>query len=152
MLGDSNLLSPLHSLPQNREWIRRGNYHPPWQGLKQSVQVERFDQNRSSCAELSVVRTIYHRRILIEKGKGKKEGNQWESAEARCVCFTHNKQTRQTQNTFFSRIKLMHLALFLLGTMTGVPIRVSQRSRSWRLRSTRSTPNALTLIHLLSEQ
>ena len=31
-----------------------------------------------------------------------------------------------TQNTFFSRIKLMHLARFLLGTTIGVPIRVSQ--------------------------
>ena len=100
--------------------------HPPWMGLLQPVQVKRFDQNRSSCAEMSVVRTIYHRRILNEKGKGKKEGNQWESAQARCVCFTHNKQTKQTQNTFFSRIKLMHLARFLLGTMIGVPIRVSQ--------------------------
>ena len=66
MLGDSNLLSPLHSLPQIREWIRQGNYDPPWRGLLQPVQVIRFDQNRSSCAELSVVRTMYHRRIQIK--------------------------------------------------------------------------------------
>ena len=64
ILGDSQfpLSSSLFTLKPRVE--TKEYSHPPWMGLLQPVQVKRFDQNRSSCAEMSVVRTIHHRRIL----------------------------------------------------------------------------------------
>ena len=70
--------------------------HPPWMGLLQPVQVERFDQNRSSCAEMSVVRTIYHRRIL-DKREGKRKERRKLMRECRSkVRLFYTQQTDKT--------------------------------------------------------
>ena len=61
----------------------------------------------------------------MRRAKGRKREIS-ERVQKRGASVLHRTNRQDKQNTFFSRIKLMHLARFLLGTMIGVPIRVSQ--------------------------
>ena len=74
---------------------------------------------------MSVVRTIYHRRIL-DKREGKKRELMKECRSKVLLFYTQQTDKTNTKHVLF-KIKLMHLARFLLGTMIGVPIRVSPK-------------------------
>ena len=99
ILGDSQFPRLLFTL-YPEEWKQQEYSHPPWMGLLQPVQAERFDQNRSSCAEMSVVRTIYHRRILDKREGKKKEINERVQKQGASVLHTTNRQDKHKTRSF----------------------------------------------------
>ena len=99
ILGDSQfpVSSSLFTLKPR---VETKVYSHPWMGLLQPVQVKRFDQNRSSCAEMSVVRTIYHRRILDKREGKKKETNERVQKQSASVLHTTNRQDKHKTRSF----------------------------------------------------